>query len=143
VNGYKIFHCYHLRSSLRFAKPKENLISVSLIFILAINVVSISATTNVATAFNTSNPVVSWNQIATKLATQAKLPPTKLARVYALLHVAMYDSILQAHNRNNSIPVSAKSVIAGSASKVLSFLFPNNTMDINKLNNMQLVVARV
>lgn len=142
VRGYKIFHCYHLNSTRRFAKPKENLTSISLIFILAINIVSISATTNVATAFNSSNPVVSWNQFATKLATQAKLPPTKLARVYALLHVAMYDSILQAHNRNDSIPVSAKSVIAGSASKVLSFLFPNNTMDINKLKNMQLVVAK-
>jgi hypothetical protein len=106
-------------------------------------VIVILATSNSATALNGSfNPVVSWNQLATKLATQSKLPPTMLARAYSLLHVAMYDSILDATNTNRTMPVSSISVIVGSASKVLSFLFPNDTADINKLKNLQLLAAK-
>ena len=111
--------------------------------ILVANIVTTLAISNLALALNgSSNPVVSWNQLATKLATQSKLPPTKLARAYSLLHVAMYDSLLNARNTNNTMPVSAISVIVGSASKVLFFLFPNGTADINKLKNLQLLAAR-
>jgi PAP2 superfamily len=119
-----------------------SLTAVSLTVILVTNiVVAILAASNSATAINgfSSNPVVSWNKLVTKLATQSKLPPTKLARAYSLLHVAMYDSILDARNTNSTLPVSAISVIVGSASKVLSFLFPNGTADINTLKNLQLL----
>ena len=111
--------------------------------ILVANIVTTIAISNLAMASNgSSNPVVSWNELATKLATQSKLPPTKLAHAYSLLHVAIYDSILDARNTNNTIPVSAIFVIVGSASKVLSFLFPNSIPDINKLKNLQLLVAK-
>ena len=117
--------------------------TVSLMLILVANIVTSLAISNSAMALNgSSNPVVSWNQLATKLATQSKLPPTNLARAYSLLSVAMYNSILDARNTNNTMPVSAISVIVGSASKVLSFLFPNDTADINKLKNLQLLVAK-
>lgn len=111
--------------------------------ILVTNIVTILANSNSATALDdSSNPVVSWNKLATKLATQSNLPPTKLARAYSLLHVAMYDSILDARNTNSTTPISASSLIVGSASKVLSFLFPNGTADINKLKNLQLLAAK-
>jgi hypothetical protein len=128
---------------LCFAKLQESLTTVSLMVILVASIVTTLAISSSAMALNgSSNPVVSWNQLATKLATQSKLPPTKLARAYSLLHVAMYDSILDARNTNNTIPVSAISVIVGSASKVLSYLFLNDTADINKLKNMQLLLAK-
>jgi PAP2 superfamily len=116
--------------------------TVFLMLILAADLVTTLVINNSSAALNgSSNPVVSWNELATKLASLSKLPPTKLARAYSLLHVAMYDSILDARNTNNTMPVPATSVISGSASRVLSFLFPNGTVDINKLKNFQLLAA--
>jgi hypothetical protein len=91
---------------------------------LSRNAISVNALPN--------NPIVSWNQLITKLSTKEKFPPTKLARAYSLVNVAIYDALLLVGNNKNS-DMSPVAVAASAASGVLSYLFPNDLDLISKL----------
>lgn len=77
------------------------------------------------------NPVIFWNQLTTELGLEAKLPVPRLQRAYALVHVAIYDALLLAQNQHRP-NLSEDTVIAGAASEVLTFLFPNEVARIKE-----------
>ncbi len=88
-----------------------------------------------ATAAETSNPVIVWNQLTTTLGLSHKLPPPFLAHDYALVQVAIYDALLS--NANNKT-VSQTAIVAGAAHEVLSYLFPMDATTISSTFNSQL-----
>lgn len=67
---------------------------------------------------------------------EEKLPTTTLIRAYALVHAAIYDSLLsnqmQNYNVNNVDEIAS---IAGAASTVMTYLFPNASSSIIQLQN--------
>ena len=125
--------------------------------LLLITIIANSSTITIAT-FDTnapiigqkihSNIIIDWNNLITELGIKEKLSPPEFARVYALVHVAMYDSLLAAAtNReeysatfdNKSFYVSS---IAEAASTVLNYLFPNHSDEIDKLKSIQIGQAQ-
>jgi hypothetical protein len=44
--------------------------------------------------------LLTWNKLVTKILTEEGLPPPSVSRIYALTHIAIYDSILIAKNEN-------------------------------------------
>ena len=90
---------------------------ISLLFVNVIGNNSLGATSN---AINNSvadaNPVITWNRLISQIGMEAKLPTT-LIRAYALVHAAIYDSLLsnrmQKYNVNN---VDEIATIASAAS---------------------------
>jgi hypothetical protein len=87
------------------------------------------------------NSLILLNNLTTQLADEGKLPPTKLARSYALVHVAIHDSLLTS-KRHDIKHLPEISVLAGSASEVLSYLFPNNSRLIMEIENAQIQAIR-
>ncbi len=86
------------------------------------------------------NPVVIWNHLTSELGIKAyggleHLDPPRYARAYALVHVAIYDALLSAHDQH--LDVSEKAVAAGAASKVLTFLFPDDKVIIKQMEDAQ------
>lgn len=97
-----------------------------------------SVTTNVISASaNTPNPVITWNQFTTTLGLQHNVPAPYLARDYALVHVAMYDALLQTINQNNGNPSQA-AIVAGATSEVLTHLFPDSAAEISTVEASQI-----
>jgi membrane-associated phospholipid phosphatase len=89
-----------------------------------------------------NNPIVSWNQMMTALGLQKNMPAPYLARDYALMHVAIYDALLQSTNNNNNNTNNKKTaeaaIVAGAAAEVLAYLFPENIASIAALEEQQL-----
>jgi len=69
------------------------------------------------------NAVVVWNRLTKELGVGAKLPPPLMARAYALVQVGIYDALIASGDRlRGRLP--EHSVAAGTASRVLGYLFP-------------------
>jgi membrane-associated phospholipid phosphatase len=90
-----------------------------------------------------NNTVVSWNQLMTTLGLQKKIPAPYLARDYALMHVAIYDALLQPTNKNNNNNNNEKqaevvvAIVASAAAEVLAYFFPENSTSIASLEEQQ------
>jgi membrane-associated phospholipid phosphatase len=85
-----------------------------------------------------NNAIVSWNQMMTVIGSQKNMPAPYLASDYALMHVAIYDALLQStNNTDNSIPLE-EAVIAGAAAEVLAYLFPEHLTSIAAFEERQL-----
>lgn len=74
-------------------------------------------------------PPMLWNRVTTRLGLAAKLPPPKFSRAYALVHVAIYDALLAAHQTNRH-DLLDNAVSAGAATTVLEYLFPSDSASI-------------
>jgi membrane-associated phospholipid phosphatase len=87
-----------------------------------------------------NNAVVSWNQMMTAISSQKNIPAPYLARDYALMHVAIYDALLQSTNNNNTTNKKSAEVaiVAGAAAEVLAYLYPENSASIAALEEQQL-----
>lgn len=86
------------------------------------------------------DPSEYWNLLTTELANKAKLPPPKYARAYALVHAAMYDALLSSHGTRRRDLLS-RTVAAGAAAKVLTYLFPDDEALINERAASQIGTA--
>ena len=86
-----------------------------------------------------NNAIVSWNQMMTVIGSQKNMPAPYLASDYALMHVAIYDALLQSTNNNtdNRRP-SEGAIVAGAAAEVLAYLFPEHLTSIAALEERQL-----
>ena len=98
---------------------------------------SLGATNNIINnSAGDANPVIIWNHLISQLGMKEKLPTTTLTRAYALVHAAIYDSLLsnqiQKYNVNNVDEIAS---IASAASTVMTYLFPNATSSIIQLQN--------
>jgi hypothetical protein len=110
------------------------------ISVLLVNVIgnnSLGATSNVINnSVAGANPVITWNRLISQIGMEEKLPTTTLIRAYALVHAAIYDSLLsnqmQKYNVNNVDEIAS---IASAASAVMTYLFPNATSSIIQLQN--------
>jgi hypothetical protein len=90
---------------------------------------------------NINNTVVLWNQMMTAISLQKIIPDQYLALDYALMHIAIYNALLQLtnNNTNNNNKKSAEVVVvAGAAAEVLAYLFPENFASIAALEELQL-----
>jgi hypothetical protein len=86
--------------------------------------------------------ITDWNNLTTQIAKNEKLPPLEFSRVYALVHISMYDSLLAAAESVNKSHYSQYrsyyiSTIAEAVSDVLAYLFPNHVDEIAKLKLRQ------
>ncbi|HEY9385748.1 MAG TPA: vanadium-dependent haloperoxidase [Nitrososphaeraceae archaeon] len=117
---------------------------------------------NAVTAFDTAinnisnqsidaNVILVWNNLTTQLGIEEKLTPPEFSRVYALVHVSMYDSLLAAaaasegketwnyfFNNNDSKSSFYITSIAEAASAILLYLFPNHANDVTKVKSAQI-----
>jgi hypothetical protein len=87
-----------------------------------------------------NNAIVSWNQMMTAIGSQKNMPAPYLASDYALMHVAIYDALLQSTNNNNTDnkkPLEG-AIVAGAAAEVLAYLFPEHRTSIAALEERQL-----
>lgn len=75
-----------------------------------------------------TNPVVTWNTFTGRLGVLHQHGPPDLARDYVLVHVAIYDALLKANSIKGN--PSQAAVVAGAASEVLQYLFPDNAAQI-------------
>lgn len=121
-------------------------------FLLVITILTNSSTIAFATAENNTpiiyeNPdsyiITDWNDLTTEIAMKEKLSPLEISRIYSLVHISMYDSLLAAgadtgksHSFDNrSYYISS---IAEAVSDVLVYLFPNHADEISKLKSTQI-----
>ena len=74
---------------------------------------------------------VFWNELTTELGLTEGMPPPRLARAYALTHVAIFDALLVAQDGRRGT-VDADAVAAGAASRVLRRLFPHDSVRIRE-----------
>ena len=104
------------------------------ISVLSVNVIgnnSLGATSNVINnSVAGANPVITWNRLISQLGMEEKLNTT-LIRAYALVHAAIYDTLLsnqmQKYNVNNVDEIAS---MASAASTVMTYLFPNASSSI-------------
>jgi membrane-associated phospholipid phosphatase len=86
-----------------------------------------------------NNAIVSWNQMMTALGSQKNMPAPYLASDYALMHVAIYDALLQSTNNNtDNRKLSEGAIVAGAAAEVLAYLFPEHLTSIAAFEERQL-----
>ncbi len=92
-----------------------------------------------------TNAVTDWNNLVAKLGIKEKLSPIEISRVYALVHISIYDSLLAARSGEASVTHDESfyksyyvSSIAEAASNVLIYLFPNYTDSITELKNTKI-----
>jgi PAP2 superfamily protein len=81
-----------------------------------------------------TNPVIVWNTLVTELGSKEKLSPPEFARLYALVHISIYDSLLATQNFSNTEFQIA--VITNAAAGILNYLFPNYSYQINKTKDI-------
>lgn len=82
------------------------------------------------------NPVVTWNTLTGYLGVLHNHGPPDLARDYVLVHVAIYDALLLANDMEDN--PSQAAIVAGAASEVLQYLFPDNAKQINALRSSEI-----
>jgi membrane-associated phospholipid phosphatase len=119
-------------SNKRLQTTKALLVlAVAALFVIG----QVSITPALPVRANTPNPVVVWNQLTTTLGLAHKMPAPFLAHDYALVQVAIYDTLLASKDKNQ--PQAA--VAAGAADQVLTYLFPGDRSAISAIFNAQLV----
>ncbi|MGZ4904027.1 MAG: phosphatase PAP2 family protein [Halobacteriota archaeon] len=114
-----------------------------------------TAQVNQSIAYWNTGATVRWNEIARSLVSKHNTTPPMASRGYALLSVAQYDALVAAWNNkymyNRSSPhaidpsivpavqtsgdpvhPSEHAVVAAASSKVLSYLYPNETAFLSK-----------
>lgn len=74
--------------------------------------------------------LLKWNKLVTKILAEEGLPPPAVSRIYALTHVAIYDSLLIAKNENIDDNKYLDVVLSYAAYTVLKFLFPQHEDEI-------------
>ncbi len=85
------------------------------------------------------NAVVVWNRLTTELGVDAKLPPPLLARDYALVQVGIYEALVASgDHRRGRLP--EHSVAAGTASRILSDLFPAKLARIQEVAALEIAL---
>ena len=112
-------------------------ILIALLLVTIFSVGQFGITNVISASGNTPNPVVTWNQFTTTLGLRHHVPAPYLARDYALVHVAMYDALLQTANKNSGNP-SQTAIVAGAASEVLMYVFPDNATQISATEDSQM-----
>jgi hypothetical protein len=110
---------------------------ISLLLVNVIGNNSLGATSNgINNSVAGANPVITWNRLISQIGMEEKLPTTTLIRAYALVHAAIFDSLLsnriQKYNVNNVDEIAS---ITSAASTVMTYLFPNATSSIIQLQN--------
>ncbi len=83
------------------------------------------------------DPSIFWNSATTSFGIKANFPPPKLARAYALVHVAIYDALAARHARHGHRLISSV-VGAGAGATVLLYLFPADSVQILNSVSLQL-----
>lgn len=106
-------------------------ISLSIMLIGTPSFVSAAITPALTWNVSQTNPVVSWNLFAEQLIDLDKVSsfdhtysPVKVDRTFALMHVAIYDSLVVAKSQGRN-DLSESAITAGTASEVLSSIFPD------------------
>jgi hypothetical protein len=110
-------------------------LSVLLVNIIGTN--SLGATSNVIdNSMAGANPVITWNRLISQIGMEEKLPTTTFLRAYALVHAAIYDTLLsdqmQKYNVSNVDKIAS---IASAASTVMTYLFPKASSIIQLQNS--------
>jgi len=114
-----------------FRSQKENVRTgrkapaIALAALVLLGAFVLSLRTAAAADNPTQDPASFWNHLTTHFAQAAHLSHPRLARAYALVHVAIYDGLLASGRTHDGDP-SQVAVAAGAASEVLTYLFPNN-----------------
>ncbi len=85
----------------------------------------------------TASPVVVWNQLTTTLGLGHKLQAPLFARAYALVQVAIWDALVQSQRKNPG-NLAQVAVVAGAASEVLLYLFPDSSTQISATEDEQI-----
>ena len=85
---------------------------VSVLLVNVIGTNSLGATSNVINnSVAGANPVITWNRLISQIGIEEKLPTTTLIRAYALVHAAIYDTLLsnqmQKYNVSNVDKIAA------------------------------------
>ena len=93
---------------------------ISVLLLNAIVNNSLGATSNVINnSMAGANPVITWNRLISQLGMEEKLPTTTFLRAYALVHAAIYDTLLsdqmQKYNVSNVDKIAS---LASAASTV-------------------------
>ena len=109
---------------LKEIRASASLIAASLLLLMVL-ASPVSSGVNGAQA-RSIDPATFWNHITTNLG--SKLDPPRMARAYALVHVAIYDSMLASSNHRKA---ELNAAAAGAASEVLIYLFPDNATAIH------------
>ncbi len=87
------------------------------------------------------NAVLVWNRLTKELGVDAKLPPPRMARAYALVQVGVYDALVASvSTRRGRLP--QRSVVAGAASRVLAYLFPTKLDRIQEVASAEIALDR-
>lgn len=84
---------------------------------------------------NNTNAIIIWNELTTYLAQKEKLSPPEFSRTYALVQIAIYNSLLSIHDKNMKglIPI-----VADVASTILLRIFPNSSSLISLVRDKQI-----
>lgn len=85
--------------------------------------------------------VLRWNEAALQVFRAEKVPPPKVARTLAMVHIAMYDAVNTIHRTHTSyllelepIPgASAEAAAASAAHRVLVALYPGHKENLDRL----------
>jgi hypothetical protein len=96
-----------------------------------------------------ANTITSWNELTTQLGIKENLSPPQFSRVYALVYISIYDSLLAAaaaataaDREYNTVAFDNKSFYVSSitraVSNVLTYLFPKHTNEVVKLKSTQI-----
>lgn len=103
------------------------LFCISLIIISSTIFDSFGENTNIKSS--KTNPIIIWNKLVTDIALKEKLFPPEFTRVYSLVHISIYDSLLKAQDyKNSDFQIAA---ITNAASGILNYLFPEYSNQIN------------
>ncbi|HEX5043271.1 MAG TPA: vanadium-dependent haloperoxidase [Candidatus Polarisedimenticolaceae bacterium] len=78
-----------------------------------------------APAASAEDEVVHWNRVATSEAAAAQTDPITESRVFAMLHVAMFDAVNAAEPKGTPPRASASAAAAAAAHDVLVQILPN------------------
>jgi len=114
--------------------------AVVLVSLVLLGAFVVSLRTVLADPTPSSDPATFWNQVTTRLEVAAKFNPLRIARTYALVHVAIYDALL-ASGRMHHGTASQIAVAAGAASEVLMYLFPAYVANIAENESAQAASA--
>jgi hypothetical protein len=110
------------------------IITIYIILLLIPSTIFNSFGENTANNHSKTNPVIVWNTLVTDLGSKEKLSPPEFARLYALVHISIYDSLLATQNFNNTEFQNA--VITNAAAGVLNYLFPSYSYKINQTKDI-------
>ena len=122
---------------IQFCLNNYKLQTIFFITILFLNIGTI--TTSNVFSYQSNYPkaetsLIKWNNLLNKITSELKLPPPEVSRIYALLHVSIYDSLLIANNKN--INSEYQDIVSSYAAfTLLKYLFPSYTHEITFLKN--------